>query len=602
MSRLVLDIETDGLLVNQENNDPNSGEFSRIWCMCLLDVDTGVCERFFDFREIVLYVGGYGGDLDDGLHVAQEADLLITHGGTGFDIPAIQKVYPWFKPPQHYDTLVGARLQFPHIADHDFRHLKRGFPSNLVGSHSLEAWGHRLKQPKGDHQDWSRLTQEMLDYCEQDTRVTLALFKFLMSRRHPAQSNRIEHDFAPILARQMRVGVGFDEPVARALVSKLELRQGEVARELKEILPPSVKLWMTPKQRKFRSKEVPLNLNSRTQVANALTFRYDWEPPEYNDDGTPKFDKDTLEAIHPNHVPCIELIREYFKTADVLGTLAYGKKALLQHVVQVGPGHWRIYGPINHNGARTGRCTHQVVANIPRVGSTWGLELRSLFVARPGWCMVGADMSGIEARGMAHYLEPYDGGALTRRILEGDIHTQNWEAIRSYCSTRQDAKNVLYAVGYGASGEKVAQMLGIPKRDGKKVKRIILQEAIPGLGALVEDTQDELQRFGFLTGLDGRKIVPRKIHSAFNAKIQSFGAVVMKVATKIKEDMLAGERDLYEQVIHYHDEYECEAHPSVAERVREVLEEAIVRAGEVLGVKCPLAGEGKIGKNWAEVH
>lgn len=47
-------------------------------------------------------------------------------------------------------------------------------------------------------------------------------------------------------------------------------------------------------------------------------------------------------------------------------------------------------------------------------------------------------------------------------------------------------------------------------------------------------------------------------------------------------------------------EYECEE--AVAEEVARMIEKAITKAGEFLKIKVPLAGEGKVGKSWKEVH
>ena len=68
----------------------------------------------------------------------------------------------------------------PHIADRDYERRPMGMPQRLYGRHSLEAWGYRLKCFKGDFgkhdgNDWDTYTPEMLDYCIQDTEVTLKL-------------------------------------------------------------------------------------------------------------------------------------------------------------------------------------------------------------------------------------------------------------------------------------------------------------------------------------------------------------------------------------------------------------------------------------------
>ena len=56
------------------------------------------------------------------------------------------------------------------------------------------------------------------------------------------------------------------------------------------------------------------------------------------------------------------------------------------------------------------------------------------------------------------------------------------------------------------------------------------------------------------------------------------------------------------RVAYVHDEVEFECEEPVAEEVAKMIEKAIERAGEHLKLKVPLAGEGKVGKSWKEVH
>ena len=53
---------------------------------------------------------------------------------------------------------------------------------------------------------------------------------------------------------------------------------------------------------------------------------------------------------------------------------------------------------------------------------------------------------------------------------------------------------------------------------------------------------------------------------------------------------------------YFHDELEYECEKEVAEEVSKLIEKAIMKAGEYLKLRVPLAGEGKVGKNWKEVH
>ena len=109
-----------------------------------------------------------------------------------------------------------------------------------------------------------------------------------------------------------------------------------------------------------------------------------------------------------------------------------------------------------------------------------------------------------------------------------------------------------------------------------------------------------------LKGLDGRTLKPRSEHSALNLLIQSAGAVIMKQALINCDDLLQQEGWIpgqhFEFVANIHDEYQIEVDADKAERCAELAVEAIRKAGQDLGFKCPLDGEAKIGNNWAETH
>ena len=126
-------------------------------------------------------------DLLQGVKLLEHADALIGHNIINYDIPLIKEQYPDFNPTgELIDTLVLSRLYYPHIQDRDFERRPIGMPQRLYGRHSLEAWGYRLKCFKGDfgkHEgSWDEYTPEMLDYCIQDTEVTVKLYQ-LMQRR-----------------------------------------------------------------------------------------------------------------------------------------------------------------------------------------------------------------------------------------------------------------------------------------------------------------------------------------------------------------------------------------------------------------------------------
>ncbi len=166
---LLFDIEATGFL--------RCG--SSIHCIVMRDLDEEDDAKVFDCQPERAVI--------QAVKQLENADILTGHNIVHYDIPLVKEQFPDFDfQGQVLDTLVLSRLYYPSIADRDFERRPDGMPQRLYGRHSLEAWGYRLRCFKGDfakHEDNFELyTPEMLDYCIQDTQVTLQLFR-LMQRR-----------------------------------------------------------------------------------------------------------------------------------------------------------------------------------------------------------------------------------------------------------------------------------------------------------------------------------------------------------------------------------------------------------------------------------
>jgi len=563
--------------------------------------------------------------IQDALAELTDADCVIGHNIAAFDIPALQKVYPGFKVKDFRDTLLMATLAFPDMAEFDFtvRHKKgkkSALPGNLIGRHSLEAWGYRLYCWKGDYaaqckakeiDPWKEWNQDMDDYCRQDVTITRKLYQLLVGKQLSPESIALEHAVAPILARQHTQGFLFDLDKALALERQLIHRRAELQTTLTAQIAPwqEVKRTFVPKRddarRGYRKgvevttyREVTFNPASRDHIANRLTALYGWEPQEKTDNGKPKVDEEVLSQLD---YPIIPDLLEFFTVNKRLGQLSEGKEAWLNSVADDG----RIHGSVRQNAAVTGRMTHSKpnMAQVPRVGSPYGAECRALFCVPKGKVLVGVDASGLELRCLAHYMARYDDGAYAKVILEGDIHSVNQEA--AGLPTRDHAKTFIYAFLYGAGNVKLGSIIGKGAQVGARLRKQFLAE-IPALGKLLAAVQKKAQERGWLRGLDGRKLHIRSQHAALNTLLQSAGALVMKQALVMADQRLQAECGTpgidYEFVANIHDEFQIEACETDAAVVGEICVQAIRQAGEHFKFRCPLDGEYKIGLNWSDTH
>ena len=168
---IVFDLETNGLLNNT----------TRIHCMSLYLSELDEIQTFNDepySRHTKELPMGSNYSITTAISHLEVADVIIGHNIIGFDIPIIKKLYPYFNPRGTIiDTLLLSRLYHPNLLSID-RDLYNFIPNKLHGRHSLEAYGHRLGEYKGDFgmiTDWKEWSQEMEDYCTQDVTVTKKL-------------------------------------------------------------------------------------------------------------------------------------------------------------------------------------------------------------------------------------------------------------------------------------------------------------------------------------------------------------------------------------------------------------------------------------------
>jgi ribonuclease D len=109
-SIVVYDIETDGYL----------DELTMMSVAWTYDMGTG------DWME-------FDGNAKNLIHYLNTFDIQVAHHGYGFDIPALKKITGLNVTPPLFDTMVAARLRHP----------------DILGGHSLKAWGKRLGILKG---------------------------------------------------------------------------------------------------------------------------------------------------------------------------------------------------------------------------------------------------------------------------------------------------------------------------------------------------------------------------------------------------------------------------------------------------------------------
>ena len=591
--RLLFDVETDGLL----------RKLSVVHCIVAMDLDTKQVFRFND--------QGGESSVTEGVTFLMEADELWGHNIVGYDIPALSQIYPFFQPRgTTYDTLIMSRMFFSDILGRDIRKRPAAMPGQLFGRHSLEAWGYRLTEYKGEFgktTDWKDWSQEMEDYCEQDVSVSHELVQLFTSKlTDQKDSIRLEHDLAMIMAKQETSGWPFDVKAGQQLESTLRTEMDQLADGMRSIFPYVDGGQMIPKRpnkNKGYVKDAPFtklkefNPTSRHHIGWAFMTWRGWKPDQFTDTGIPKIDEGILMGMDTTEATTFARVLELQKG---VGQLSDGANAWLKMVTPQGRIHHQCMLATN-----TGRNAHSK-PNLGQVSSD--PRCRALFLPGKGMRQVGADASGLELRMLGHYLAYFDGGSFADVVVNGDIHQQN--ADRVGC-TRKAVKSLTYAFIYGASDKKIGltmdKSLGDAEalRLGKDIRKKFLA-AIPGLDDLLTAVKQKAEG-DVLRGLDGRPIrLQGKKHAALNYLLQSAGAIVCKRWNVIAYESLTKlgyKWDIdYQWLGWIHDEIQLAVLPHLVNDFKFNLEWSIVQAGEYYNLRVPLASEAKEGASWADCH
>lgn len=224
LQTVIWDCETNGLL----------DTVSRMHVLVLKEVET---KRTFVFRN-----NHAENTLRQGIELLRTADLIVGHNILHYDIPVIEKLFGEFNPEGRIrDTLVLTRMIFADEKQRDFGRFAAGrMPGNLIGNHSLDAWGHRLNQHKGNYKKemedqgldpWAEWNQEMENYCVQDVEVTTTLWDGCKRREFSEEAIVLEHRIHELMGVQERNGFPFDVAAAQKLAVEVEARFYELANE-----------------------------------------------------------------------------------------------------------------------------------------------------------------------------------------------------------------------------------------------------------------------------------------------------------------------------------------------------------------------------------
>ena len=569
MTKYIMDIEANHLLA----------DVSKVWCVVLRNGDTNEVHTF-DPDEI-----------EASLEFMDKAEYLVGHNIIDYDLRVLKKLYGWDYKGKVIDTLVCTRTIWPHIGELDSK--SKNLPQKLRGSHSLKAWGYRLGELKGEFnnggESFETYTPEMLDYCIQDTAVTLKLYNAIYKKNFSNDALGLEHRLHTLLVRQQEAGFPFHVEKAQKLHATLEGRRSEIHTQLVDTFEPTII------EMKTKTKVLPFNPASRQQIADRLMKR-GWVPTSFTPTNEPKVDEKILKEIDIQEA---QLVSEYLMLNKRIGQLATGNQAWLK-LEKDG----RIHGRVNHMGAVTSRCTanNPNMQQVPSLSAPYGKECRELFYAPDGYSLLGADASSLELRCLAHYMAKYDDGAYAQEVVNGDVHSKTQEL--AGLPTRNNAKTFIYGFLYGSGDEKTGQIIGKGATEGKKIKAKFLRK-LPALKKLRDDAATAAKERGWVKGLDGRIIPVRHAHACLNTILQSAGAIICKRWYVTIEELLRlnGYTSVDVTVVAFiHDEVQLLVRKGLEDEVGKLIQQAMKDTEAYYKFRCTLDSEYNYGNDWSSTH
>ena len=236
MARVVIDIETNNLLANMLDFSSLPYKLktdARLWCVVIRDVDT---------NEVTVLKSESGDTitkemLQNALHGTTE---IIAHNGIKFDFISL-KLFGVLGYTVGYlgqdDTIFGIPVK---ITDTLIR--SRLFNPDRYGGHSLDAWGKKLGEYKGNFHNFDSYSDEMVTYCIQDTNVTALIFKELekeyVSYNGWKKPEKLENKLADLAVRRETYGFWFDKELAITCLDDLIGKMQELENNVNPLLPP----------------------------------------------------------------------------------------------------------------------------------------------------------------------------------------------------------------------------------------------------------------------------------------------------------------------------------------------------------------------------
>ena len=289
------------------------------------------------------------------------------------------------------------------------------------------------------------------EYAAEDALMTLKLYNKLLEEFNEEENKilldlakNVEFDFIYVLANMFEKGIKID-------VNKLEELKISNNKTIQELI-----------SKIYEAAGTEFNINSPKQLGVVLFEQLKLPPSKKTKTGY-STNEVVLHKLYDSHeiIPLLLKYREAFKL----------QSTYIEPLLELGlkNNENRIYTSFLQTGTATGRLSSKNpnLQNIP-VRTQAGAEIRSAFIPKDGYKLVGIDYSQIELRLLAHFSEDK---ALVDAFNSGeDIHYQTSVKIfgeEKAKEKRAVAKSINFGLLYGMGSKKLADTLGITTKEAK---------------------------------------------------------------------------------------------------------------------------------------
>lgn len=530
--RIVLDVEANGL-------NP-----TKIWVAVGKDIDTG---KYHIFRRVS----------DDQHQLASlvaylnQCELIIGHNYINFDAGCLGRLAGFTAPIEHVlDTLIISKLvDYP----------RQG--------HSVEDYGREFGLEKGKFSDWSKYSDEMVDYCIRDVDIThriyLKYLKYISNKDHK-DSILTEHKFQLVVNDLTANGFYFNKDKCSKLLDKVTEDLKVLDTSILETFTPRLKAIRTviPKETKYgtislssipkemRQDVADLTINSPFTYCHWTSFnpsshkqiidvlnQAGWSPVDKTQSHI-ETEREVNKLKHRRDENSRLTLKELQVKLETLRTVGWKvnennletlppsapqsarllakrillesrRRTLTEWLALVTPAN-RIHGKFYGIGAWTHRMAHQApnTANIPNELDTAGRKKLLGKELRSLWCAPrNRLLVGVDAEGiqLRIFAHYVNDPDFTQEILNGDPHTLNQSILGDVCRTRDAAKRYLYALLLGAGPGKLRQILDCDEPSAQAAYERLLAR-YPGFAELKDTIIPRDAKRGWFVGLDGRRV------------------------------------------------------------------------------------------------